>query len=58
MASLVWKDAQDGGLFAYDEGLVFKAQKLTMSEHLKHIKMPYHDIRTARCFRSFVFTAI
>lgn len=58
LASLVWEGAQGGGLYAYDEGLIFKAQKLTMPEHLKHIKMPYQDIRTARCFRSFVFPAI
>ena len=58
LASLVREGAQGGGLYAYDEGLVFKAQKLTMPEHLKHIKIPYDDIRTARCVRSFVFPAI
>ena len=58
LSSLVWEGAQGGGLYAYDEGLVFKAQKLTMPEHLKHIKIPYIDIRTVRCFRSLVFPAI
>ena len=57
-ASLVWEGAQGGGLYADDMGLIFKAQKLTMPEHLKHIRMPYSEIRTARCSRSFVFPAI
>ena len=58
VASLVWEGTQGGGLYADDIGLIFAAQKLTMPEYLKLIKMPYRDMRIVRCCRAFVFPAV
>ena len=57
-ASLCWYGAQGGGLFADDIGLIFRAQKLTLSDDLKKIGMPYSDIKAAARCRSFVFRAV
>ncbi len=57
-ASLCWEGAQGGGLYADDKGIIFRAQKLTLPEKLKHIKMPYSAIKQVLASRALVFPAV
>ncbi len=47
MASLCWYGAQGGALKADNRGVIFAAQKLTLPDNLKKIKMPYSSIKLA-----------
>ena len=58
MASLCWYGAQGGALGADDKGLIFKAQKLTLPDHLKKIGMPYNKIILAVCRGALGFPAV
>lgn len=55
MASLCRYGVQGGALKADDRGVVFAAQKPTLPDHLKKIRMPYDGIRLAvsRCALGF-----
>lgn len=58
MASLCWYGVHGGGLYADDNGLVYRAQKLTLPEELKKIAIAYSDIKSVSRCRFFVFPAV
>lgn len=58
MASLCWYGAQGGALKADDRGVIFAAQKLTLPDKLKKIKMPYNSIKLAVCRCALGFPAV
>lgn len=58
MASLCWYGAQGGALKADDRGVIFAAQKLTLPDNLKKIKMPYSSIKLAVCRCALGFPAV
>lgn len=58
MASLCWYGVQGGALKADDRGVIFAAQKLTLPDKLKKIKMPYNSIKLAVCRCALGFPAV
>lgn len=58
-ASLCYMGAHGGEIQVNEKGIFYKAQKLTLPEQYKKIKMLYSDIKNIQCSAAlFVFPAV